>query len=65
MEATATTYLTIPQVAQRLGYSTRWVRSLVKAGKLPAIAGGHGKGRTYLIDAEAVERLASSVRRTP
>jgi excisionase family DNA binding protein len=58
-------YLTIPQVARRLGYSTRWVRALVKRGKLPAIGGGVGKGRTYLVPEEAVERLASSLRRTP
>jgi len=64
METEATHY-TIPQVARRLGYSTRWVRSLVKSGRLPAISGGVGKGKTYLIPADHVERVASSVRRTP
>jgi excisionase family DNA binding protein len=46
--------LSTAQAARRLGVSEAWVRRLVAAGRLPAVATPLGR----LIPAEAVERFA-------
>ena len=52
-------HLTIPEAAAALGVCTWTVRRWIRDGKLAALSGGSGKGRTYLIPAEAVGRIAA------
>ncbi len=48
-------YLTIPQLAERLGLSRTTVYRYVKAGKIPAIK----IGRNYVIDEKQISELLS------